>query len=705
MKCFRSSFILVLLNILCSKYLLAQQPFLKQWDYRYGWTSGDYLSYLNQAKDGGIILGGYSDSGIGGDKTQATFGSWDYWILKLDALGNRQFDSDVGGTDTDVLSSMQQTSDGGYILGGYSESGVGGDKTEPLRGGSGDLDYWIVKLDSAGIKQWDKDFGGTAFDFLYSIQQTSDGGYILGGTSHSGVGGDKTEASRDTATNYNGDYWILKLDAQGNKQWDKTFGGFSREDLCAIQQTTDGGYILGGRSESDINGDKTQPRWGGYGDSDYWIVKTDSMGNMQWDKDFGGLNWEILCALRQTSDNGYILMGSSFSGISGDKTQPSWGYFDYWIVKTDAFGIKQWDKDLGGNGDDEAVGNIFFTPDGGYLFSGTSYSSISGDKTEDNLGSEQSWIVKTDSLCNKQWDKTLHTNTGWEDDEQGLAIQLSDGCYIMANSTIARIGGDKTQDNWDTTFFSPDYWVIKFCDSTFNANFISSRHLCSGSCTDFTNLSTNANTYQWYFPGAIPDTSTVTNPTGICYANPGIYDVQLIANNGTGYDTLFLANYITVYPPPPAQSITQHGDTLFAIAGAGAYQWFYNTNIIVGATNYFHIAQASGNYNVVCTDPNGCEVEAAAFNVIAGVSDYNKNFAIYISYSANKINLNFYANGNAHTQVQLLDITGKVQLQMSLEVAEGFNKYQLHVGEISAGVYLVRLLSDEGGVTKKLIIE
>ena len=152
------------------------------------------------------------------------------------------------------------------------------------------------------------------------------------------------------------------------------------------------------------------------------------------------------------------------------------------------------------------------------------------------------------------------------------------------------------------------------------ALFTAPNHICPGTCTDFTNLSTNATSFLWSFPGATPSTSTDVNPTNICYNSPGSYNVQLIAANSNGSDTLTLSNYITVYPPPPPQGITQSGDTLFAIPGAAGYQWFYNGNIINGATNYYCIAQASGDYNVVATDANGCEVEAVIFSVVAGNS-------------------------------------------------------------------------------------
>ena len=154
-----------------------------------------------------------------------------------------------------------------------------------------------------------------------------------------------------------------------------------------------------------------------------------------------------------------------------------------------------------------------------------------------------------------------------------------------------------------------------------SANFSSVNTIfCPGTCTDFVNLSSGASSYQWNLPGGNPSVSTNVSPTGICYNTPGSYDVTLIATNANGSDTLTIINYITVFPQPPPQGIMQNGDTLFGISGAPGYQWYYNNNIIIGATDYFYVATASGNYNVVATDDNGCEGEAVLNNVIANTT-------------------------------------------------------------------------------------
>ncbi|MEL6866612.1 MAG: T9SS C-terminal target domain-containing protein, partial [Bacteroidota bacterium] len=191
--------------------------------------------------------------------------------------------------------------------------------------------------------QWDQRFGGDQFEELTKIQNTSDGGFILGGSSNSAISGDVSEANMGQS-----DFWMVKTDSLGNKLWDKRFGGSGTENLQYIEQTTDGGYILGGWSFSDMGGDKSENNRGFPWTSDYWIVKTDALGNKVWDRTFGGSENEQLWHVEQTTDGGYIMGGWSISGISGDKTEAnknSSGFsFDYWVVKTDHMGIKQWDR-------------------------------------------------------------------------------------------------------------------------------------------------------------------------------------------------------------------------------------------------------------------------------------------------------------------------------------------------------------------------
>jgi hypothetical protein len=453
MKC-RSAIIL----LLAVHSAFGQSPLSKQWDARFGGTFSDLLTGFIQTADDGYLLYGYSKSLAGGDKSQTLWGGQgddDFWLVKLDNAGNKQWDKDLGGEFSDRLFSVKQTADGGYFLAGESISGISGDKSEPV---IGNTDYWILKLDSLGNKIWDKDFGGSEHDYLNSCAQTSDGGFIIGGISLSPAGGDKTQ------NGWGGwDYWIIKIDSAGNKQWDRDYGGTEHDYLNALQQTADGGYVFGGYSLSDVGGDKTDPNWGLY---DFWIIKTDSLGNIQWDSDLGGYSNDYFNALQQTSDNGYILAGISESGPNGDKTQPTYGGLDYWIVKLDPAGNFEWDYDYGGDDDEDFFGSVQQEADGGYLLCGISYSNLSGNKSEDNLGIEQSWIIKTDDIGGIVWDKTIFT---LGHDEEGFALKNRDGCYVIANNSTSHVGGYHSQDNRDTTpapYTTSDYWIVTFCDST-----------------------------------------------------------------------------------------------------------------------------------------------------------------------------------------------------------------------------------------------
>jgi hypothetical protein len=429
--------------------LNAQNGPVKQWDKTFGGSNYDALKSLQPTADGGYILGGYSNSGLSGDKNQASKGGYDCWVVKVDANGNKTWDKTIGGSGGDELASLLQTSDGGFMLGGSSDSNISGDKSQANKGLA---DYWVVKLDANGNKQWDKTIGGIDLDALKCIKQTSDGGYILGGWSNSGISGDKSHPNKGNNNYY--DYWVVKLDANGNIIWDKTFGGSLDDNLQDLQQTSDGGYILGGYSQSGISVDKSQNSKGG---SDYWVVKLDANGTKVWDKTIGGNYWEILASLYQTSDGGYILGGSSDSDINGDKSQPSIaGTFDYWVVKIDASGNIAWDKTMGGNSH-EGLSSLQQTSDGGYIMGGISNSDISGDKSQANTGTNSAydfWVLKLDANGTRTWDKTI----GGEYADAFCSLkQTSDGAYILGGYSESGISGDKSQACQGNF----DYWMVK----------------------------------------------------------------------------------------------------------------------------------------------------------------------------------------------------------------------------------------------------
>jgi hypothetical protein len=263
---------------------------------------------------------------VDGDVT-GNHGLTDFWIVKLDTTGDIQWQKSLGGSGydrTDYDQSICQTADGGYIVAGYSNSNDG-----DVSGNHGGYDYWIVKLNSNGHVQWQKCLGGSNDDLATSIKQTADGGYIVAGYSNSNHG--------DVSGNHGGnnDCWVVKLDASGNIQWQKCLGGTYDEVASSVQQTADGGYIVGGHSNSndgDVNGNH-----GSFNDA--WLVKLNVSGNIQWQKCLGGTYDEGANAVQQTADGGYVAVGLSDSNndgdVSGNHGYPL-GTEDYWIVKLDA---------------------------------------------------------------------------------------------------------------------------------------------------------------------------------------------------------------------------------------------------------------------------------------------------------------------------------------------------------------------------------
>jgi hypothetical protein len=416
----------------------------KGWDRRFGGSMDESCSSVATAPagDGGFLLFGSSSSGPDGDHTESNRGQEDFWCVKISVFGDKIWDKRFGGADRDFGSVAVATRDGGYILGGTTGSGAGGDKTQGSRGG---WDSWIVKIGATGSKQWDRTYGGAGIEELAALIQTRDGGYLVACNSSSGAGGDRTQSSRGDV-----DYWIVKTDSAGRKQWDKRFGG-NGADICADAiQTRDGGYLLGGQSDSGAGGDKSQ---GSRGGEDYWIVKLDAAGRKQWDKRFGGAGGDFLFSVAQALDGGYLLGGYSRSGASGDKTAAPLGNDDIWIVKTSATGAKQWDVACGGAGDD-GLGMILPTADGGGLIAGDSDSPVGGDLTQAPRGGEDFLAVKLSAAGTKQW---VRRYGGSANDNARAVCRTVDGSYLLAGSTSSGAGFDKTEDSRGDR----DFWAVK----------------------------------------------------------------------------------------------------------------------------------------------------------------------------------------------------------------------------------------------------
>jgi hypothetical protein len=235
-------------------------------------------------------------------------------VVKLSEDGSLQWKKCFGGKGADFANSVQQTTDGGYIIAGRSDSNDG-----DVTGNHGDLDFWVVKLSEDGSLQWQKSFGGSGIDEAESIRQTADGGYIIAGNSLS-YGGDVTDNHGYV------DLWVVKLSDVGSLQWQKTYGGSRYESVFSVRQTSDGGYIIAGYTDSK-DGDVT----GNHGKEDFWVVKLSDVGSLQWQKTFGGSGMDVAYSIEQSSDGGYVVTGQSDSNDVDVKGNH--GSSDFWVVK------------------------------------------------------------------------------------------------------------------------------------------------------------------------------------------------------------------------------------------------------------------------------------------------------------------------------------------------------------------------------------
>jgi hypothetical protein len=455
---------------LSSSLITNAQPDIQiQWQKTLGGDSQDNMACVAQALDGGYVFGGFSLSAKTGDKTDTNRGptlTSDYWLIKTNSSGAIEWQKTMGGNNGDYLTHVSSTRDSGFLVVGYSNSSVSGEKSEYSFGTN---DYWVLKLSKNGTIEWDKTYGGLGSENAVKGFQTRDGNYIVAGYSQSDISGNKTVPNRGGNIPTAGyDYWILKLNPSGTILWQKAYGGDRSDQFSDIVETFDGGFLLGGCSSSGISGEKTAPIIGSNaGSNDIWLVKTDSAGNVQWDKTLGGNDGEAYTSVSQTRDSGYVLAIQSFSGRSGDKTDTNRGgqyTSDYWIVKTDSKANIQWQKTYGTTGYDWAS-TAFQTQDGGYFVHGHAPSTKTGEKTDAGYGGSDYWTLKLDDTGAIEWQKAWggsgeETIFGYPD----LAIQTADKGFVIGGYSGSGKSGLKTDTSRNTGPLAPyfqDFWVVK----------------------------------------------------------------------------------------------------------------------------------------------------------------------------------------------------------------------------------------------------
>ena len=408
-----------------------------EWQKTFGGSNDEIARAIIETSDKGYAIIGYTNS-IDGDITDKTVTENDFWLLKLDSNGNIEWQKTYGGSGDDQGRAIIQTSDGGYAITGPSKSADGdGSNNE------GQHDHWIVKLDAQGNIQWEKSHGFSGHDHSRSILQTNDGGYFIGGyldvTASGGLGNETITTKHGV-----GEFWAQKLDATGNLEWRRYFGGTNNDRIFKVLQAHDGNYLLIGSSESedfDINN--------GNGSYDVWVVKIDTKGIMLWEKSFGGSGIDSGHAAVKTNDGNYLIAGAAIS-TDGDISNSN-GNSDAWVIKINDSGELLWEKSFGGSGFDAAwaidSGKGIFSS---FIIAGNSKSS-NGDVTTNN-GENDFWVLKIDTTGKLLFEKSLG----------GSGLDFAYGVIETFDQKIVVVGETESTDKDITSNKGgKDIWIAK----------------------------------------------------------------------------------------------------------------------------------------------------------------------------------------------------------------------------------------------------
>ena len=745
-----------------------------EWDKIYGGYSEEDVASIVYTSDGGSLIGAETLSDSSFDISEARIGMTDYWILKLDSNNNIMWENRMGGTFFDNVKQAIELLDGGFLIAGSSRSDSSSDKSENAISEMWE-DYWVVRLDVFGNILWENTIKGNYEDFLIRVEETETGEIILFGNSYSDSGFDKTEES-----NGGSDIWIIKLDIFGNIIWDKSFGGDSGDYISDVQKTANNGFILSGNTYSGISGDVTNVT---YGNCDYWVLKLDSLCEIEWQLTLGGSSSDLSFGVDTCIDEGYIVGGYSYSGITGNKTSPSFGFYDYWVIKIDFEGNVVWQKTFGGSGTD-VLDDLISLPDGGFLLGGSSSSEISGNKTEGRIGSINSdyWIIRLDASGIIKWQNVI----GNEGNENLRSLYLTPGNgYVLTGISDSDAGFDKSEDSYKPLEY--DIWTVKilpdcllnswFYDAdidgygnpllnTFGCiglpGYVSNNLDCYDSNPDINPSSHElCNSLDDNCNGLIDDAITETisisagGPITFCQGGnvlltatysgatvqwkkngtniPGATSPTYLVNIKGTYTcvttspcgtTLSSPIMVNVIKNPPA-SITAGGATTFcaggsviltANAGGGlSYQWYKGASIIAGATSINYTATLAGNYKCrVTKTATGCFKNSNVIIVSVPCKEgelVNDENAFTIFPNPNDGTFTIEANvktqdfASSESTIEIYNNLGQLIYSKEINSNDGLINENIEIKNIIPGIYLVKLWNNNIHNVKNIIIE
>lgn len=407
----------------------------KEWKAVLGGNEYEEGNTIHKLTNGGYIIVGSTSSNNNGD-VGATKGGYDIWMICMDADGKKVWQKTIGGDNGEKINAIVSNADGTFIAAGSTASNGTGD-IGATRGGN---DILLIKLDANGNILWNKTYGGSSSEYALGITGTADGKYLITGQTFSNNSGDMG------ASKGSGDCYVAKISAAGNLEWLKMFGGDGSDEGCRIISNTDGSIVVAGNTNSNTNSDLGPTK----GDYDIFFLKLDASGNKQAVKTYGGDQAEYTYNMVPAVDGGFILAGNTYSNNNGD-VGTNKGSGDAWIVKIEDNGNLKWQKTIGGSGF-EWLHSIAKAPDGGYVAAITTSSNNSGDMGA-NKGRYDVAITKISAAGVVG---TVKMFGGENEDELYSIINGSDGGYISTGYSYSS-GGDIGKSNGRS-----DLVILKF---------------------------------------------------------------------------------------------------------------------------------------------------------------------------------------------------------------------------------------------------
>jgi len=380
-----------------------------------GGSKNDAFNAVEKTTDGGYIVVGFTQSN-NNDITSKTNESFDFLVSKFSSKNTLEWQKTYGGSNDERASDVIETLDGGFAVLGYAKS-----SDLEVSANAGSKDFWLVKLSNSGNLLWEKSFGFLGADYGTTLLETKDGGFLVTGVLDVSASNGQGNAKGNAVKHAGGDYWALKTNQFGTLEWSRFFGGSFTEIPLGIVETEDQNFIIVGSSDSnDFNISNSN------GSYDFWILKITPEGNLLWEKSFGGSEIDEARAITATNDGNFLIVGDTRS--TDKNISINNGAADIWILKISTDGNLLWEKSIGGTSFDVAR-TVYKTEDNGFLIAG---SSRSLDNGFENKGQNDALILKIDNNGNLLWQKTFG---GSEIDFLYDVVKLNNKAIIAVGET------------------------------------------------------------------------------------------------------------------------------------------------------------------------------------------------------------------------------------------------------------------------------